>query len=203
MRSSGGLLKHKKAIFGISVPVVVVAGVFVLLVGGGVTWKVTHDINKRNTTLNEHTVSLKAAAALAKDGDVNSNGKTDGGDTLHFTFNMTNSSPAEAKYLDLDTKIPKDKVFYVRNYKGASSMAVENGTIVFKNVVVLPSQTQEISFDAGVLYDNKDWQLSFTPEVRARGEQPRIAAGNTVSTSIAKADTATLPSMTTIKREGQ
>jgi hypothetical protein len=183
-------------------PAVLVAGIFILLVGGGVTWKVTHDSNKRSSTLNAHTVSFKAEAVLAKDGDMDKDGKTDGGDTLHFTFKLTNKSQAEAKYLDLDTKIPKDRVFYVRNYAGSSSAATENGTIVFKNVVVLPNQTQEISFDASLFYDTKDWQLNFTPEVREPGKS-RIAQANAVSTAVSKADTTSLPSMTTINREGQ
>ena len=150
-------------------------------------------------TLNFHTVSIESSVALAKDGDQNKNGQLDGGDTVSITFRLTNRSKAEAKDLTLNTGTPKSLLYFLRNFKGVNGATYEHDMIIFKNVVILPKQTQTISLDASLVYNtNQDSELELNPSLVNASNQS-IATGDSVTASIKKVSAKDIPTMTTTK----
>lgn len=166
--------------------------VALLLIGFG------YSIYRKNTTLNSHTVSIESKVVFAADGDSNKDGKMSGGEGLTFSFVLRNKSKAEAKFLTLLSGVDTRKLYFIRNLEGVNGSERQNNTLVFKNIVIQPRQTQTISFEASLVYDDKATELVFTPTLVESGLK-QITAGNRVSARLAKTDKTMMPSMTIIK----
>lgn len=95
--------------------------------------------------------------------DVDKNGKISGGDIVNFSFSLTNKSSQASRYVTVKTGIPKDELIFLHNYRGTTGIAGVAPDIEFKNIVVLPGQTQTLSFDATTLMSASDYRMQVHP----------------------------------------
>ena len=112
-------------------------------------------------------LSLDSSITLAPDGDINKNGQIDGGDSLKFTYKLQNNTAVAYSFTSLSTNIPRDKIHFIHNVTGATSVNDSGKTITFPNLRINPGQTLEVSFEARVNYDPKTDVTIFTnPELK-------------------------------------
>ncbi|MBI4062290.1 hypothetical protein HY410_00035 [Candidatus Gottesmanbacteria bacterium] len=111
-------------------------------------------------------VSIDSSVALAPGGDVNRNGQVDGGDTVTFSYTLTNTSDAEYTFLTLVTNIDRNQLHFIHNVQGTASLSDRNGTVIISNVRLGPLQELVIRFDARTNFNTTtDMIIATQPEL--------------------------------------
>jgi uncharacterized repeat protein (TIGR01451 family) len=145
-------------------PAITVVGVLIL--GIGIFFKLhEHSDNKLVylTHLSPKGIEVASSYGFAPNGDTNKNHKIDAGETLSFSFTVTNKSKQAAKTVTLDTGIPRSMIGYPQNVDGATGILENRPTLIFKNLVILPGETQKLSFTAQSLYSPTNYGIHMRP----------------------------------------
>ena len=109
-------------------------------------------------------LAVTGKVTLASGGDVNANSKIDAGNTLNFVFVVTNKNQQAARGVTIDTGVQSKLVAYIHDVRGVTGVAENNlPTILFKNLVILPNETQRISFSAQSLYSRSTYEIHVHP----------------------------------------
>ncbi|OGL25043.1 hypothetical protein A3A68_01070 [Candidatus Saccharibacteria bacterium RIFCSPLOWO2_01_FULL_48_13] len=145
-------------------------------------------------------VKISSSLQFAKDGDTNKDGKFNGGDAVKFSFTLNNVTQNGGKFTTLDTGIPTKYIYYLRSITGSTGYDKGSGTIKFKNIIVYPSQTQAVSFEANLVYSTSDVDLAYTPTLTDQANR-EIAKGNTNSQFITKVAADATPSQINVIKE--
>ena len=167
-------------------------------------WVVLHSVFGRNNGsqiqyaqhLDPEGISVSTDMRLATGGDANKNKRADGGDGVTVSFTIHNQSKQAARTVTLDTGMSKDSIAYAHNFKGTTGFDATASTLTFKNIVVLPGQSQQISFDVQTLFSSDNQQLKATPKLSdpsgksvLQGKQKTIAvSGSEHVPSLVKAE---------------
>ena len=106
---------------------------------------------------NEFTVTSKIE--LAPGGDLNNNGQIDAGDTLRFSYTITNTTDTTYKFATLKTNINRNDINFIHNIQGALSLNDNGKTVTIPNLHVFPQQTLATSFDARIDYNSSTDQV--------------------------------------------
>lgn len=155
------------------------------------------------THLNQQGLSIDGAYTLAKQGDLNKDGRVDGGDKVTFTFNITNKSKQAARTVTLDTGIDKTKLYGISEVKGSTGVETADNALLFKNIVLLPNTTQNLSFEAQVVRSPTDFGIHFRPVLIDPSNQV-VLKGESKNVSVNKVDFAQITTqVNTIKNGGQ
>ncbi len=95
-------------------------------------------------------IEITSDIELTENGDLNSNGELDGGDTVRFSFTISNDTDEPYPFSNLKTNIKRDSIHFIHNVKGVTG--IDNNTLELPNIYVLPHSKIEISFDAKLNY---------------------------------------------------
>lgn len=109
--------------------------------------------NAKNFTGNS-IIEITSDIALTENGDVNKNGEMDGGDTVRFSFTISNGTDEPYPFSNLKTNIKRDSIHFIHNIKGVTG--IDNDTLELPNVYVSPKSKVEISFDAVLNYSKEE-----------------------------------------------
>lgn len=111
-------------------------------------------------------VTATSDISLASGGDLNQNGQIDSGDTVTFTYVLTNPTDSEYSFATLQTKIPRDNLHFIHDIRGTASLFDRDGTIIIPNLRLGPKQKLTISFNARINYlANNDTLITTAPEL--------------------------------------
>lgn len=111
-------------------------------------------------------VTVDSSVALTPGGDVNGNGQIDGGDTVTFSFTLTNTNSVYYAFLTLVTNIDRSQLHFIHNIQGTASLSDRNGTIIIPYVRLGPLQELVIRFDARVNFNRTaDVTIATQPEL--------------------------------------
>lgn len=115
-------------------------------------------------------VTVNSSISLAQGGDKNNNGSVDSGDIVTFTYIIVNPTDEEQSFGELKTGIDRSKINFIHNVH-AVNLNDENGTITFSNLRIPPNQTTILSFDARILYSEKDIDITTEAEYMNESEK--------------------------------
>jgi hypothetical protein len=119
------------------------------------------------------SVSVTSQISLAPRGDINENGQVDAGDTLRFFYTLKNSTDVTYPFVTLETHVPRNQLNFIHNIVGASGITEKNSSIQIVNLVLLPHQSRNISFDARTNFiTGADVLISTQAEVIASDHKP-------------------------------
>ena len=107
---------------------------------------------KNLLTRSPKELNLKSDIALAKDGDLDKNEEINAGDTVTFTFILSNPSDKKYSHTTLRTNIDRKSINFIHNIIGTSGLNDDGKTITIPNIKVAPSESITISFDARLNY---------------------------------------------------
>lgn len=111
-------------------------------------------------------VTIDSTISLAPLGDINKNGQIDAGDTVTFSYTLTNTSNTEYAFVTLVTNIDRNQLHFIHNVRGSASLTDRGGTINIPNIRLGPLQTVSIQFDSRVNFNpSKDVVLATQPEL--------------------------------------
>ena len=109
--------------------------------------------------------TIESTIMLAPQGDVNKNGQVDAGDTITFTYFLSNPTDKELTFNTLKTNIPRNTLHFIHDIRGTSSLSDKNNTIEIPNLRINPYQDLAVSFNARVNYfQNSDQTIWTQPE---------------------------------------
>jgi hypothetical protein len=98
--------------------------------------------------------------------DLNKNGQIDAGDTVKFSYFISNTTNTEYKLATLKTNLDRTKINFIHNLNGGSGMQDDGQTINFPNLNIAASQQLNVSFEASVNFDPSSDQIVATqPEL--------------------------------------
>jgi hypothetical protein len=110
-------------------------------------------------------LKIESNISLVPDGDVNKNGQIEAGDTVRFSYTLTNTTDREYSFSTLKTNINRKQLNFIHNITGASSLDDNGKTIEIPNFRIAPNQTAVITFDARVnYYTSEDPVIATVPE---------------------------------------
>jgi hypothetical protein len=110
-------------------------------------------------------LKVESKIELVDDGDLNKNGQIDAGDTIKYSFTITNTSDKTYSFGKLNTNVITTEINSLSNIKGVVSIDDSKKTIVIPNITVNPNQVRKISFEAKPnLYKDSDKTLSSEAE---------------------------------------
>ncbi len=89
----------------------------------------------------------------------------DGGDTLRFSFTITNHDKGQAQFLSLRTGLDKNTVFNISHVMGTTGLDSKPNELTLSNILVQSNQTQIISFDATLIYSQNPSTISLNPQL--------------------------------------
>lgn len=101
-------------------------------------------------------LKIDANIELAPDGDVNKNGQIDAGDTVRFSYTITNTTDQAYSFATLKTNINRKQLNFIHNVTGATNLNDDGKTITISNFRIAPGQVVSLSFDARVNYFTKE-----------------------------------------------
>lgn len=110
-------------------------------------------------------ITVDSDITLITGGDVNNNGDIDAGDSIRFSYTITNPTKNEYPFATLETHIPRNNLNFIHNVYGAASLSDENGTITIPNLRIPPQGEVLIRFNARVNYSSDEVSLSTEPEL--------------------------------------
>lgn len=117
-----------------------------------------------------NNLSVTSKITLVPEGDLNKNGQIDAGDTVRFTYTITNPTNNSYKQLDLKTSVDTKKLNGITNVQGVLSLDQNKDTVTIPYLTIDPNQVRTVSFDAKVnLYKDNDQSLGTVPELVAEG----------------------------------
>jgi len=110
-------------------------------------------------------LKIESSITLVPEGDVNKNGQIDAGDTVRFSYTLTNTTDKEYSFATLKTNINRKQLNFIHSITGASSLDDNGKTIEIPNFRIPPNQTATITFDARVnYYSTEDPVIATVPE---------------------------------------
>ena len=110
--------------------------------------------------------TIESNVELATDGDLNKNGQIDAGDTITFTYSISNPTDKELAFNTLKTNIPRNALHFIHDIRGTSSLSDKNNTIEIPNLRINPYQDLTVSFNARINYfQNSDQTIWTEPEL--------------------------------------
>ncbi len=110
-------------------------------------------------------LKIDSSISLVPEGDVNKNGQIDAGDTVRFSYTLTNTTDQEYSFANLKTNINRKQLNFIHNITGTASLDDNGKTIEIPNFRIAPNQTATITFDARVNYfTSEDPLIATTPE---------------------------------------
>lgn len=106
-------------------------------------------------------LKIDANIVLAPGGDVNKNSQIDAGDTVRFSYTITNTTDQEYTFATLKTNINRKQINFIHNVTGTTNLSDDGKTVSIANFRIAPNQVVPISFDARVNYfTNQDPTIS-------------------------------------------
>lgn len=99
-------------------------------------------------------IEITSDISLTENGDVNKNGEMDGGDTVRFSFVISNGTETAYPFSKLKTNIERGSIHFIHNVKGITG--IDNSTLELPNIYILPQSKIEISFDAVLNYSQEE-----------------------------------------------
>lgn len=112
---------------------------------------------------------VHAQILLAPGGDANHNSQIDAGDTVVFSYEITNQTAGEFSSVFLKTNIPRARLNFIRDVRGTPSLSDRGGMVEIPNLHFGPNQTLTVSFQARINYFQGDGlTLSTQPELTAK-----------------------------------
>lgn len=144
-----------------------------------VTFNVLQSSSSKNTTLlkppskdisyaenlSSTGLTIDSSYSLTPDGDRDSNGVINAGDTVRFIFTVTNKSNQAARFNNLETGIPSKFAINTHNEQGFTGYVQNKETVTLANVVILPGQTQILKFDAQMPVSDRQFDLPLEPKL--------------------------------------
>lgn len=182
------------------VPLVAVIAVVVVVLG-----RTNHmrsakvDQNGYTARLNASDMELQSSYKLADGGDRNGDGAISAGDTLAFTFTLTNKGTQSARQVKLDTGIPNKYATYVDSLTGATGLLTDESNVVFDNIFVQPNGTQTISFTTATLRSPDDYSIDFSPRLM-NPDKSLALSGEAMQVAVIKADAASMRSQVKVEQ---
>lgn len=154
------------ALFFLTTPIVVQASLFDDFIQemnnqlqGGIN-DVKGLVKPRDKDVKDKEFTVESDITLAPDGDADNNGEMDGGDTVRFSFVLSNGTDTAHPFSNLKTNIKRDSIHFIHNIKGVTG--IDNSTLELPNIYVLPNSKLEISFDARLNFSGEE-------EINAKG----------------------------------
>lgn len=125
----------------------------------------------------DKNLSVTSKIDLTPNGDLDKDGKVDAGDTVRFSYTLTNKSEKKYSFATLNTNINRQQINFVHNVVGTANLNDDGKTITIPNLSLVPDQVINITFDARVNYTkNSDPLLSTEPELIDDKKQSIIKA---------------------------
>lgn len=113
-----------------------------------------------------HELTVTSAIALAPGGDMNKNGKIDAGDTIRFSYTITNTTEKTYKFATLKTNLDRTSLNFIHNLQDSDGYVDTGKTLNLPNLWVDSNQKFVISFDARInYYKNVDKTISTTAQL--------------------------------------
>jgi hypothetical protein len=128
--------------------------------------------------------SITSDISLVSNGDLNHNGKIDSGDTVKFSYTITNPTKNNYQFADFRTNINGKVLNEINAVQGVASLRDDKGILDIPNFSLLANQVRKVSFEAKVNFsEDKDISLSTQPELFDRnvreivlGEKKEVTA---------------------------
>lgn len=152
--------------------------------------------------LKSRGISVEERYTLASGDPKNGDSKISGGNIVTFSFVLTNSSNQAARSVTLDTGISRKLLAFIQNVHGTTGISQDTPTVVLKNIVLLPDETQKISFDAQTLYSPKDYEIRILP-VLVDPSDAVILTGKAKTLTVAKVDLSRMSPQVKATKEGE
>ncbi len=108
--------------------------------------------------VDDSKIEITSDIQLTEKGDLNNNGEMDGGDTVRFSFVLSNGTDKPYPFSKLKTNIRRDAIHFIHNVQGVTG--IDNTTLELPNIYVLPNSKQVISFDAKLNFIEEEDNLS-------------------------------------------
>lgn len=156
--------------------------------------------NNEPPPLKPSEVKIHQKLEFSQDGDANKDGLFNGGDTIKVSFELENTSQNGAKFMTLETGILKERLYYVRNITGPTGYDDSDGKIRFLNLVVLPKQTQSVSFEASLVHNSEDVGLNYEARLTDSNKN-LIAKDENQEIRISKSPAGSIPSQVTVTED--
>ncbi len=110
-------------------------------------------------------LKIDSGISLVPEGDVNKNGQIDAGDTVRFSYTLTNTTDQEYSFATIKTNINRKQINFIHNITGTASLDDDSKTIEIPNFRIAPNQIATITFDARVnYYTSEDPTIATVPE---------------------------------------
>jgi hypothetical protein len=100
-------------------------------------------------------VTLEADIKLNPEGDLNKNGQIDSGDTVTFSYKITNTTDKSYPYSTLKTNVPKEKLNELKDTFGMTGIIEDGHTVTVPNLRVLPNGIISLEFDADINFTDQ------------------------------------------------
>lgn len=111
-------------------------------------------------------VTVEGRIEVVPGKDYNREGEIDAGDTVNLLFLVKNDTDTEYSFASLSTGVDASRLHDLWNIKGAGSIVKENGTLVFKNLRLLPRSKVSMSIEATIDYFTEgELELAVTPQL--------------------------------------
>lgn len=148
----------------------------------------------------DQALTLTANINLSPTGDINQNAQIDSGDTVTFTYTITNNTDNEHPFATLITNIPRNYIHFIHNINGAASLSDENGIVAIPNLYINPQQKLVVSFEARINYFQGEQYIFTEPQLISQ-HQENIAQAKKLSKRITPIPDQEFSSMTQTKKK--
>lgn len=135
-------------------------------------------------------ITVSSNISLVRGGDLNKNGKIDSGDTIRFSYTITNTTNNTYKFSVLNTNVNTKLLNEIDNVQGSSSINTSDNSVSFPYITINPNQVRTLSFDAHINFNKEaDQQISTEPTLVEEGNKS-LAEGDKQSITANKMDQA-------------
>ncbi|HSX09003.1 MAG TPA: hypothetical protein VLF93_02535 [Candidatus Saccharimonadales bacterium] len=148
------------------------------------------------TSANQHSLTVSSKISLVSSGDLNHNGQIDAGDTVKFSYVITNTTDKSYKFVTLNTNINTKEINGVNEVQGVLSLNDDKDTITIPNLTIIPNQVRTISFDAQInFFKDSNPTIDTKPELDDQNNKS-IAVGEAQTINANKMDSETFNKFT-------
>ena len=114
------------------------------------------------------SVTIQSNIAFASGGDLENNGQFDAGDTITFSYAITNTTKRTFSRNTLKTNVPRDRLNFIHDVRGVASISDRNGILEIPNLRLDAHQELVVSFSARINYfSGADLAIWTQPELVA------------------------------------
>lgn len=132
----------------------------------GVRNRVEKGVNEAKNLFSKKELKVDSGISLVPGGDLNKNGQVDAGDSVKFSYTITNSTKNLYRFAKLQTNINAKEINSITNVRGALSLDANRDTITIPNLSIESGQVRKISFDAWInFYKDTDQSISTEAEL--------------------------------------